>query len=164
MTRSFAGAGTALVTPFTQTGDLDEAALRRLVRRQVEGGIDVLVPCGTTGEAATMTARRAEARGGHHPGGGGRQGARAGRRGQQRHPGRGREVQGHGRASAPTASSSVGPYYNKPTPEGFYRHFAAIADAVTGARRGLQRPGPHGQQHRHQDACCAWPRTRTSPR
>ena len=51
MRRSFAGAGTALVTPFTKGGELDEGALRRLVRRQVEGGIDVLVPCGTTGES-----------------------------------------------------------------------------------------------------------------
>jgi 4-hydroxy-tetrahydrodipicolinate synthase len=56
MARSFAGAGTALVTPFTRTGALDEAALRRLVRRQVEARIDVLVPCGTTGESATMSA------------------------------------------------------------------------------------------------------------
>src|SRR5216684_5261030 len=54
--RSFAGAGVALVTPFTKDGSLDEGALRRLVRRQVEGGIDVLVPCGTTGESATLTA------------------------------------------------------------------------------------------------------------
>src|SRR5256885_15130267 len=56
MARSFAGAGTALVTPFTKSGALDEAALRRLVRRQVEARIDVLVPCGTTGESVTMTA------------------------------------------------------------------------------------------------------------
>jgi 4-hydroxy-tetrahydrodipicolinate synthase len=56
MRRSFAGAGVALVTPFTPSGEVDEAALRRLVRRQVEGGIDVLVPCGTTGETATLSA------------------------------------------------------------------------------------------------------------
>ena len=55
MPRSFAGAGVALITPFTKTGELDEAALRRTVRRQIEGSIDVLVPCGTTGEAVTMT-------------------------------------------------------------------------------------------------------------
>ena len=53
MARSFAGAGVALVTPFTKDGALDEAALRRLVKRQVDGGIDVLVPCGTTGESVT---------------------------------------------------------------------------------------------------------------
>ncbi|HEV7501810.1 MAG TPA: dihydrodipicolinate synthase family protein, partial [Vicinamibacteria bacterium] len=55
MARSFKGAGTALVTPFTSCGGLDEAALRRLVRRQVEGKIDVLVPCGTTGESVTLS-------------------------------------------------------------------------------------------------------------
>src|SRR6185503_14821307 len=58
--RSFAGAGTALVTPFTPSGDLDEAALRKLVRRQIDAKIDVLVPCGTTGESATMTAAEQE--------------------------------------------------------------------------------------------------------
>ena len=56
MARSFAGAGTAIVTPFTPSGELDEPALRRLLRRQIEARIDVLVPCGTTGESATMTA------------------------------------------------------------------------------------------------------------
>src|SRR3989304_378642 len=56
MSRSFAGAGVALITPFTKSGDLDEAAFRRLVKRQVEAGIDVLVPCGTTGESATLSA------------------------------------------------------------------------------------------------------------
>ena len=53
---SFAGAGVALVTPFTADGEIDEPALRRLVKRQVDGGIDVLVPCGTTGESVTMSA------------------------------------------------------------------------------------------------------------
>ena len=57
MARSFAGAGVALITPFTKSADLDEAALRRLVRRQMEAGIDVLVPCGTTGESVTMSPR-----------------------------------------------------------------------------------------------------------
>src|SRR5687767_13504980 len=56
MGRSFAGAGTALGTPFTREGSLDEAALRRLVRRQIDEGIDVLVPCGTTGETPTLSA------------------------------------------------------------------------------------------------------------
>src|SRR6266496_6817220 len=60
MARSFAGAGVALVTPFTRDGALDEAALRRLVKRQVDGGIDVLVPCGTTGESVTLTAAETE--------------------------------------------------------------------------------------------------------
>ena len=49
------GCGTALVTPFTKDGALDEAALRKLVDWQIEQGIHFLVPCGSTGEAATMT-------------------------------------------------------------------------------------------------------------
>ena len=128
MKRSFAGVGTALVTPFTKTGALDEPALRRLVRRQIEAGIDVLVPCGTTGESATLTeaeqerviALTLEASGGKAPvlAGAGSNDTRAaiekGRRAA--------ELGAHG-------ILSVGPFYNKPTPEGFYRHFAAIADA-----------------------------------
>jgi len=54
----FTGCGTALVTPFRRDFTLDEAALRRLVRRQIEAGIDFLVPCGTTGENPTL--QRAE--------------------------------------------------------------------------------------------------------
>jgi 4-hydroxy-tetrahydrodipicolinate synthase len=127
---SFAGAGTALVTPFTRSGDLDEAALRRLVRRQVEGGIDVLVPCGTTGEAATMThaeqervvALTLEEAGGKVPvmAGAGSNDTRA--------------AVEKTRAMARLGAQgilSVGPYYNKPTSEGFYRHFVAVAEAST---------------------------------
>ena len=51
----FTGCGTALVTPFLADGSLDEVAMRRLVRRQIEQGIDFLVPCGTTGESPTLT-------------------------------------------------------------------------------------------------------------
>lgn len=126
--RSFAGAGTALVTPFTPSGDLDEAALRRLVRRQIEAKIDVLVPCGTTGEAATMSAAEqervvaitVEAAAGRVPvvAGAGSNDTRS-------------AVE---RAKAMSALGvdgilSVGPYYNKPTPEGFLRHFGAVAEA-----------------------------------
>src|ERR1700722_12345476 len=53
----FTGCGTALVTPFRTDGSLDEPALRKLVRRQIEGGINFLVPCGTTGESPTLTRR-----------------------------------------------------------------------------------------------------------
>ena len=55
MRTPFTGAGTALITPFTRTGDLDEAAVRRLGRRQVDAGIHFLSPCGTTGENPTLT-------------------------------------------------------------------------------------------------------------
>src|SRR5258708_13647392 len=51
----FTGCGTALVTPFRKDLSLDEAAMRRLVKRQIDGGIDFLVPCGTTGESPTLT-------------------------------------------------------------------------------------------------------------
>src|SRR5256885_4071840 len=51
----FTGVGTALVTPFTKSGDLDEAAVRRLARRQIDAGIHFLCPCGTTGENPTLT-------------------------------------------------------------------------------------------------------------
>src|SRR5947199_9521147 len=53
----FRGCGTALVTPFHADGTLDEQALRALVRRQIENGIDFLVPCGTTGESPTLSTR-----------------------------------------------------------------------------------------------------------
>jgi 4-hydroxy-tetrahydrodipicolinate synthase len=128
MARSFAGAGVALVTPFTKDGALDEGALRRLVKRQVEGGIDLLVPCGTTGESVTLTAVETErvvaitleASGGKPVLAGA--GSNDTRTAIER-----------ARAAAALGAHgilSVGPYYNKPTPEGFYRHFAAIADAV----------------------------------
>jgi len=51
----FTGTGTALVTPFRRDGSLDETTLRSLVKRQIEAGIDFLVPCGTTGESPTLT-------------------------------------------------------------------------------------------------------------
>jgi 4-hydroxy-tetrahydrodipicolinate synthase len=125
--RSFAGAGVALVTPFAKDGSLDEAALRRLVKRQVAAGIDVLVPCGTTGESATMTPDEqlrvveitlAEAGGRPVLAGAGSNDTRA--------------AMDRSKAMAALGASgvlSVGPYYNKPTPEGFFRHFSAIADA-----------------------------------
>ena len=52
---TFTGVGTALITPFTRTGALDEAAVRRLAKRQVDAGVHFLVPCGTTGETPTLT-------------------------------------------------------------------------------------------------------------
>jgi 4-hydroxy-tetrahydrodipicolinate synthase len=130
MARSFAGAGTALVTPFTRSGSLDEPALRRLVRRQVEAKIDVLVPCGTTGESVTMTAEEQqrvvaitlEESGGKVP-------VLAGAGGNDT-----RVVVERAKAMAALGAHgilSVGPYYNKPTAEGFFRHFATIADAVS---------------------------------
>jgi 4-hydroxy-tetrahydrodipicolinate synthase len=129
MARSFAGAGVALVTPFEKDGSLDEAALRRLVKRQVEGGIDVLVPCGTTGESVTLSGAEQERvvaitleEAGKVPvlaGAGGNDTA---------------AVVAKAKAMAALGAQgvlSVGPYYNKPTPEGYFRHFTAIADAAS---------------------------------
>ena len=124
---SFAGLGVALVTPFTATHEVDEAALRRLVKRQLDGGVDVLVPCGTTGEAATMSEVEQDrvvalcvGEAGKVPvlAGGGRNDAREA-------IGKAKRVAGLGAAGV----LSVGPYYNKPTAEGFYRHIAAVAEA-----------------------------------
>ena len=61
MRTPFTGCGTALVTPFTASGSVDEAAVRRLGRRQIDAGMHFLVPVGTTGESPTLTLRRASA-------------------------------------------------------------------------------------------------------
>src|SRR5215813_2827130 len=55
MRTNWTGVGTALITPFTKAGALDEAAVRRLARRQIDAGVHVLVPCGTTGEVPTLS-------------------------------------------------------------------------------------------------------------
>jgi 4-hydroxy-tetrahydrodipicolinate synthase len=124
----FRGAGTALVTPFTKEGALDEGALRRLVRRQVDAGIDFLVPCGTTGETPTLSVQEQERvvvatldeAKGRVP-----VLAGAGSNDTTRAMEQARFMAGLGVAGV----LSVGPYYNKPTPEGFFRHFSAVADA-----------------------------------
>ncbi len=130
MARSFAGAGTALITPFDSEGKVDEPAFRRLVKRQIDEGIDVLIPCGTTGESATMTGDEqlrvieiaVEVAAGKKPvlAGAGANDTRVAIE----------KTKAAAHAGA-TGILSVGPYYNKPTPEGYYRHFAAIADAST---------------------------------
>jgi 4-hydroxy-tetrahydrodipicolinate synthase len=129
MRHPFTGCGTALVTPFTRSGGLDETGVRRLARRQIDAGIHFLVPCGTTGETPTLTdAERvrvveiivAEAKG-QVP-------VLAGAGGYNTH-----EVieaaQQMARAGA-DGILSVAPYYNKPTPEGLFQHYQAIAEAV----------------------------------
>jgi 4-hydroxy-tetrahydrodipicolinate synthase len=124
------GCGTALVTPFRQDGSIDDAALRNLVAWQVESGIDFLVPCGTTGETPTLTHDEwlyvidttiAIAAG--------RVPIVAGATSNSTHDAveKAKEI-----AARPgvTAILTASPYYNKPTQEGQYRHFKAIADAV----------------------------------
>lgn len=125
------GLGTALVTPFTETGKVDETALHRLLDRQLAAKVDFLVVLGTTGEAATMTPREqqlvrrtvVEHIGGRIPlvlGVGGNCTQEV--------------VERLGVLSTElkrdyAAILSVCPYYNKPQQEGLYRHFAAIAEA-----------------------------------
>src|SRR5256886_9517192 len=124
------GCGTALVTPFTQDGAVDETALRNLVSWQVESGIDFLVPCGTTGETPTLTHDEwlrvidvtIEVVAGRVP-------IVAGASSNSTHEAveKAKEV-----AARPGVDAilTANPYYNKPTQEGQYRHFKAIAEAV----------------------------------
>jgi len=125
----FTGCGTALVTPFRRDLSLDEAALLKLVRRQIQAGINFLVPCGTTGENPTLTRAEhlrvvgitlAEAKGKVPVLAG------AGGYNTQEVIELAREVESLGADGI----LSVTPYYNKPTQEGLYQHFKAIADAV----------------------------------
>lgn len=125
----FTGTGTALVTPFRRDGSLDEATLRALVKRQVDAGIDFLVPCGTTGESPTLTHEEhlrvveitVEVANGKVPVLGGAGGYNTA------------EVILLARELAAIGVDgilSVTPYYNKPTQEGLYQHFKAMAEAV----------------------------------
>ena len=125
----FTGTGTALVTPFRHDGALDELALDGLIQRQIEAGIDFLVPCGTTGESPTltheehlrvveMTVNLAK----------GKVPVLAGAGGYNT-----KEVIVRARELAEIGVDgilSVTPYYNKPTQEGLYQHFRLIAEAV----------------------------------
>jgi 4-hydroxy-tetrahydrodipicolinate synthase len=125
----FTGTGTALVTPFRRDGSLDESRLRALVKRQIEAGIDFLVPCGTTGESPTLTPTEhvrvveitVEMAKGKVPvlaGAGGYNTAEV--------ISRARELE----ALGVNGILSVTPYYNKPTQEGLFQHFKAIASAI----------------------------------
>ena len=124
------GCGTALVTPFRQDGSLDEAALRNLVAWQVESGIDFLVSCGTTGETPTLSHDEWLQR--HRPHHRSRRRpcaivAGATSNSTQDAVAKAKEVAGRPGVNAILTAS---PYYNKPTQEGQYRHFRAIAEAV----------------------------------
>jgi 4-hydroxy-tetrahydrodipicolinate synthase len=129
MRRDFTGIGTALISPFTRSGDLDDAAVRRLARRQIDAGIHFLCPCGTTGETPTLTeaerlriveivADEANRKVPVLAGAGGydtkeviHAAAEMARRGA-------------------TGFLSVTPYYNKPTQEGLYQHYRAFAEST----------------------------------
>ena len=125
----FTGCGTALVTPFRRDLSVDEETLRKLVRRQIEAGIDFLVPCGTTGESPTITLAEhlrvveivLEEAQGKVP-------VLAGAGGYYT-----REVielAAELERLGVDGILSVTPYYNKPTQEGLYQHYQAIASAI----------------------------------
>src|ERR1700733_15100052 len=125
----FTGCGTAMVTPFCGDGAVDEGTLRKLIARQIEAGVDFLVPCGTTGESPTLSREEhvrvvkitVEEAKGEVPvlaGAGGYNTA---------------EVISLGNELASVGVDgllSVNPYYNRPTQEGLYQHFKAIAEGV----------------------------------
>ena len=124
------GCATALVTPFDRKGGVDEEVFSKLVRRQIAGGVRLLVPCGTTGESATMTkeevgrviqftieaARESGAR--VIAGAGSNSTAHA------------IEYSRMAKDLGADAVLQVAPYYNKPTQNGLYAHFRAIAEAI----------------------------------
>ena len=126
----FTGCGTALVTPFRQDGALDEPVLRSLIQRQIDAGINFLVPCGTTGESPTLSHQEhlrvvqiaIELAKGKVP-------VLAGAGGYNTS-----EVIALARELASLGADgilSVTPYYNKPTQEGLYQHFKAIAAGIS---------------------------------
>jgi 4-hydroxy-tetrahydrodipicolinate synthase len=124
------GCGTALVTPFHQDGSIDESALRALVSWQVESGIDFLVPCGTTGETPTLTHEEwlrviditIEVVAGRVP-------IVAGATSNSTRDAVAKALEVVARPGI-DAILTASPYYNKPTQEGQYQHFKAIAEAV----------------------------------
>lgn len=123
------GCATALVTPFTTDGAVDESALRRLVEYQIAGGVELLVPCGTTGESATMTETEDQ---------------QVIKLVIDTAKGRARVIAGTGsnataaaieysqtaQALGADAVLVVAPFYNKPTQDGLYAHFRAVAESV----------------------------------
>lgn len=123
------GCATALVTPFKADGAVDEEALTRLIEYQLTGGIKLLVPCGTTGESATMTEAEDQF---------------VIRHAIELARDRARVIAGTGSNSTAAAIENskiakalgadavlvVAPFYNKPTQHGLYAHFRAIAEAV----------------------------------
>jgi 4-hydroxy-tetrahydrodipicolinate synthase len=125
------GCATALITPFDGDGSIDEERLAALVERQISGGVRLLVPCGTTGESATMTEEED------------RRVIELSIQAARKH--KARVIAGTGSNSTAAAIEYsvaarglgadavlvVAPFYNKPTQAGLYAHFRAVAEAVS---------------------------------
>lgn len=129
MARTFRGVYTALITPFTRDGRVDEGAFKKIIEDQIASGIDGLVPCGTTGESPTLSHEEhdrvieltIEYAAGRVPviaGTGSNSTAEAIR------------LSKHAQEAGADALLLVNPYYNKPTQKGLFLHFQAIAEAV----------------------------------
>lgn len=127
--KKFQGTGTAIVTPFTPDRSLDEKALKKLVEFQIKGGVEAIIPVGTTGESPTLEYEEhfrvfdvvTEAAAGRvkiFAGTGSNNTAEA------------IEQTRYAKKAGADAALVVGPYYNKPTQEGYYQHYRAIAEAV----------------------------------
>ena len=127
--KPFQGTGTALVTPFKKDRSLDEKSLRRLVDFQIKNGVEALIPVGTTGESPTLTYKehyrvfdividQANGRAKIFAGTGSNSTEEA------------IEQSKHAKKAGADAALVVGPYYNKPTQDGYFQHYRAIADAV----------------------------------
>ncbi len=127
--KKFQGTATALVTPFRANGTMDEQVLRRLVDFQIQGGVEALVPVGTTGESPTLSyeehyrvfdivIEQAKGRVKIFAGTGSNSTQEA------------IEQTKYAKRAGADAALVVGPYYNKPTQEGYYQHYHAIAEAV----------------------------------
>ena len=130
MTLDLSGLSVALATPFTPAGDVDLPAFRKLVRHVVAGGVDVLVPLGSTGEAATLLdpERDALVEACLEEAGGRPVLVGTGHNATRQAAVWTRRAQALGAAGALV----VTPYYNKPTPSGLVAHFAAVAEAAPG--------------------------------
>lgn len=130
MLEAWKGTYTAIVTPFVPDGGIDEESLRKLVDFQVDGGVEGIVPCGTTGESATMSLEEQK---------------KVVRTVLEQVEGRVLVLAGAGGNSTSQVTAiaremeslgvdgilSVVPYYNKPTQEGMFQHFTRVADAVS---------------------------------
>ena len=150
----FTGSGVAIVTPF-HAGAVNFPAFGRLIDRQIDGGTDAIIVCGTTGEAATMTQKERMETIAYCV---------------DRVAGRVPVIAGTGANDTQVARENalaaerlgvdglliVTPYYNKATQQGLLRHYKVIADSV-GTPIILQRPLPHRGQHPAGDLCGAGP-------